>query len=233
MRRSREGLPERETFSSPVPKWGKSLENSVLALDFVDRLADNKRNVGALMFTGINLRPADSPTKSEENAVDMLLSCHERIRRFTALARKIAECKEASPEQICDAAADVHRYFTIALPLHEADETISIEPRLQASAPDSEAGHAAREMIRQHGAINAVLRQLLPLWDALCREPEKSPDFSPRLLALTSDFETLWASHLKLEEEFVFPAVDRLSPSEKTEILREMRERRRIQENAA
>ncbi len=185
------------------------------------------------MFAGINLRPADPRTKIEENAVDMLLSCHERIRRFTALARKIAECKEASADQLCDAAADVHRYFTVALPLHEADETLSIEPRLQAFAPDSEAGHAAREMIRQHGAINTVLRQLLPLWDALCREPEKSRDFSPRLLALTADFETLWAAHLRLEEEYVFPAIDRLSPAERAEILREMRERRHIQENAA
>ncbi len=185
------------------------------------------------MFTGINLRPNTSHTKIEENAIDMLVSCHERIRRFTALARKIAECSEASPDQICDAAADVHRYFTVALPLHEADETLSVEPRLQAAAPGSEEALAAQEMLRQHTRINAVLRQLLPLWDALCREPEKSSEFSPRLLQLTSEFEALWAVHLKLEEETVFPAIRQLDDSEKDEILREMRERRRFQENAA
>ncbi len=185
------------------------------------------------MFTGINLHPANFHTEIEETAVDMLLGCHEKIRRFTALARKIAECKDASPEQVCDAAADVHRYFTVALPLHEADETLSIEPRLQSAAPDREAGHAAREMLRQHRLINEVLRQLLPLWDALCREPEKSQDFSPRLLTLTSQFEALWSSHLKLEEEHVFPAIHRLTLEERAEIVREMRERRHAQDNAA
>lgn len=185
------------------------------------------------MFTGINPVPDTSSPKKEENAVDMLTACHQRIRHFTALAKKIAECENTSPDQICDAAADVHRYFTLALPLHEADETLSVEPRLQNAVSGSEEARAAKEMLRQHLEINAVLRQLLPLWDALCREPEKSKEFSSRLLSLTAEFETLWASHLKLEEEAVFPAINRLSQSERDDIVREIRDRRRTQENAA
>lgn len=186
------------------------------------------------MFTGINFESISASTRrKEETAVEMLLACHERIRHFTALARKIAECTNAPADQICDAAADVHRYFTVALPLHDADETSSIAPRLGAAAPDSEEAQASEEMIRQHQAIHAVLRQLLPLWDALCREPEELPEFSPRMLALTSELEDLWAAHLRLEEEAVFPAISRLSADEKEDIVKEMRDRRRAEENAA
>lgn len=142
------------------------------------------------------------------------------------MARRIAENPDAPFDQVADAAEAVYRYFHVALPLHEADENISVDPRLHASAPP-ELAQASEEMVRQHRGINALLQQLLPLWDALCREPEKIRGFAPRLRQLSTEFEKLWDVHLKLEEEVVFPAIDRcLHKSEIDAILREMRERR-------
>lgn len=181
------------------------------------------------MFTGINLPSASASEPKEPTPVGLLLACHERIRHFTAVARRVAEAGKAPLDQIADAAADVHRYFTVALPLHEADETLSVEPRLSAAVPAS----ASEQMLAQHREIKTLLRQLVPLWDALCREPEELPAFSPRLFELSCQFERLCDVHLKLEEETVFPAINQLSAPEQDEILREMRERRQGQEQAA
>jgi hemerythrin-like domain-containing protein len=176
------------------------------------------------MLTGI--RTSSLLSTKKETALDLLLGCHQRIRHFTAIARRMAENPAASLDEVSEAAEAVHRYFTVALPLHEADENDSIDPRLQA-AGNIDLAHASEEMVRQHKSINVVLRQLLPLWDALCREPEKLPGFVPRLLQLITEFEQLWDVHLRLEEETVFPAIEKSLPSHEVEaILREMRERR-------
>jgi hemerythrin-like domain-containing protein len=171
--------------------------------------------------------PISSPVvPRQETPVDLLVGCHQRIRHFSAISRRLAETPDAPVQQVSEAAEAVYRYFHVALPLHEADENVSIDPRLHDAAPP-ELAQASEEMVRQHRTINALLQQLLPLWDALCREPEKLPGFAPRLRRLSIDFEQLWDVHLKLEEEVVFPAIDRWLPkSEVDAILREMRERR-------
>jgi hemerythrin-like domain-containing protein len=218
-----------------VPDWNRMWqENRIHTLDTAPQWADNGWQLGVVtMFTGINL-PSISVSKSiEPTPLDLLLACHERIRHFSAVARRIAESANAPLDQIADAAADVHRYFTVALPLHEADETVSVEPRLSAAVPGCAAALASEQMLVQHKEINMLLRQLLALWDALCREPEELPAFSPRLLELSAQFEKLWDAHLKLEEETVFPAINQLSAPDQDEILREMRERRQGQEYAA
>lgn len=183
------------------------------------------------MYTGINLH-SSAPTHKEESAIDMLLACHQRIRHFVTVATKIAEAEDVPCDQICDAAADVHRYFTVAFPLHEADETLSVEPRLNYE-PGTELARASQEMLRQHNEINTLLRQLLPLWDALCREPEELPEFSATLRGLSARFEALWFSHLRLEEEIVIPAIYQLTAESREQILTEMRERRHPEENVA
>jgi len=57
------------------------------------------------------------------DAVALLLECHGRIRAFLAMARRVGE------------AIQVHRYFTLALPLHARDEEESILPRLRGRDP--------------------------------------------------------------------------------------------------
>ena len=75
------------------------------------------------------ISPAKPQNKSED-AVDLLTGCHDRIRHFTGVAVKLAHAQGESPEQIVQAAAGVHRYYAISLPLHEADEEQTVRPRL-------------------------------------------------------------------------------------------------------
>jgi len=75
-----------------------------------------------------------SPAKTQptnEDAVDMLIGCHQRIRHFTGVAIKLAHAQGATPEEVTQAAAGAHRYYTVSLPLHEADEEDTLRPRLE------------------------------------------------------------------------------------------------------
>ena len=69
------------------------------------------------------------------DAVALLLECHGRIRAFLAMARRLGEASDESAEAVSDAAIQVHRYFTLALPLHARDEEESSLPRLRDRDP--------------------------------------------------------------------------------------------------
>src|SRR4051812_25565021 len=86
--------------------------------------------------------------KEPPDIVDILLECHERIRSFTGLARRLASTHGLSEEEVRDAAARVTRYFSEALPLHVADEEQSILPRLSGRSPELDA--ALNGMQREH-----------------------------------------------------------------------------------
>jgi hypothetical protein len=165
----------------------------------------------------------------EENAIDMLLGCHQRIRHFGGMAMKLVAAQETSPRQIELAAESLLRYFTVALPLHEADENDSIHPRLRHAAPEGTlAGSAADAMVEQHRSIDEIVERLIPLWELLRGNPGMLAEVSNDMGHLAKTLETMFGLHLKLEEETVFPAMQHyLSQAELNEITKEMRERRK------
>ena len=82
-------------------------------------------------------------------------------------------------------------------------------------------------MLDQHQAIDELVERLVPLWLLLKSAPEKLPETSAEMCALSSRLNDLFQAHLKLEEETIFPAMDKyLSASDQAEIVREMQERR-------
>jgi hemerythrin-like domain-containing protein len=158
----------------------------------------------------------------------MLLACHERIRSFTAIASRLAEVQDAAPAEVANAAAGVHRYYTVALPLHEADENESLYPRLRRVLQDG-TSRAAELMVEQHGPIDVTVAALVPLWDELQRCPEKLAQLRPELGRLAARLQELWREHLALEEEVVFPLIRRTLSAEDLEAIhREMKQRRGV-----
>src|SRR5205085_2176160 len=104
-------------------------------------------------------RLANAPRPREStDAVDLLIACHARIRHFTDLAIRLGREGHAAPaDQIRAAASALQRYFGIALPLHEADEERSVEPRLRAANAGAEVEAALGAMFEQHARIHDVL----------------------------------------------------------------------------
>jgi len=162
--------------------------------------------------------------------LELLLGCHARIRHFMQLSRTLISATDAPPQEIADAAAAIFRYFSVALPLHEADENESIFPRVHAALPlGGLVSEAAETMVDQHKAIDELAAELLSLCSSLDHNPRRLPALAGRLEIVTSALDQIFAAHLGLEETVIFPAIQELlSPSQIEEILNEMNERRRV-----
>ncbi len=167
-----------------------------------------------------------SPPKSED-AVDLLLGCHQRIRHFTGVAVKLAHAHGATPEEIAQAAAGVHRYYSVSLPLHEADEEQTLHPRLSAVA-DDRVRHALLAMRDQHQAIDELLEGLLPLLRMVENNPDTLAAVGGEMCSITKALDEMFRAHLQMEEEVIFSAIrSELPETTRSEILRQMRQRRK------
>ncbi len=167
-----------------------------------------------------------SQPKSSEDAVDLLIGCHQRIRHFTGVAVKLAHAHGATTEEIEQAAAGVHRYYSVSLPLHEADEEQTLQPRLRGVANES-LGHALLAMADQHQAIDELLERLLPLLVLVRNNPDALTQVGGEMCSITKALEETFRAHLQMEEDVIFPAIHSvLSESTRAEMLREMQQRR-------
>jgi iron-sulfur cluster repair protein YtfE (RIC family) len=166
-------------------------------------------------------------TKAENTAVELLIGCHQRIRHFTSVATKLAHAQAATPQEIQDAAEAVYRYYSVSLPLHEADEEDSLKPRLN-KIPDERLHHALAAMHDQHMAIDDLLERLLPLLRLVGNNPSAIADTGPEMCSITKALSEIFAAHLQMEEEVIFPAIEaQLTEQDRAELLSEMRNRRK------
>lgn len=173
------------------------------------------------------ITPARPTHEPPEDAVDLLLGCHQRIRHFTLVAVKLAHSQGATSDEIRQAAAGVRRYYSVSLPLHEADEENTLRPRLDAVA-DGSVRHALFAMADQHQAIDELIERLLPLLTLAEDDPDKLPEVAGEMCSITHALDEVFRAHLQLEEEVIFPAIRQLLPeSTSAAMLAEMQQRRR------
>ncbi len=166
-------------------------------------------------------------TNAENDAVELLIGCHQRIKHFTSVATKLAHAQAATPQEIQDAAETVYRYYSISLPLHEADEEDSLRPRLD-KIPDDRVRHALAAMHDQHMAIDDLLERLLPLLRLVGNNPSAIADAGGEMCSITKALSEMFAAHLQMEEEVIFPAIEaQLTETDRAELLAEMRARRK------
>jgi iron-sulfur cluster repair protein YtfE (RIC family) len=179
--------------------------------------------------TMLNQIKAVSAKNTEQDVTELLLGCHQRIRHFGGVAVRLAQSQGASNAEIAQAADGLYRYFSEALPLHEADENLSIHPRLRRALPKEElAGPAADAMVDQHQTIDELVERLLPLWVVTRANPEKLSEVAGEMCEIAGRLQEVFDSHLKMEEETIFPALRKyLSSIELQEIADEMQARRR------
>lgn len=163
--------------------------------------------------------------KERQDALGWLLSCHQKIRDITALTKRLVSAEAASLSEIPEAAERAHRYFTIALPLHERDEEDSLFPRLFGREPTLD--QALLTMKEDHQSINEQLSGLVPALARLIQAPSSLLSLRADLTLWVERLSALWETHLTREERIIFPAAERfLSLEELATILEEMKERR-------
>jgi iron-sulfur cluster repair protein YtfE (RIC family) len=165
--------------------------------------------------------------QSPEDVLDMLFDCHDRIRAFVRLASRLPDAAGATIGDIAGAAESLRRYFTVAMPLHVADEDLSIRPRLHEVSLPQEVRDALAAMSEQHAEIEQMLAALVPMWGSLSRRPARLAFVAASLRERTAALGAALEEHLRVEEETVFPAMRRYLSNESEEVIfREMRARR-------
>lgn len=155
-----------------------------------------------------------------EDAADLLLECHARIRAHLALAVRLGRPGGAAPEAVRDAASQVRRYFAEALPLHIADEDELITPRLAGASAALDRDLA--EMHREHLDHEAAVARLIACCAALEADAAARTDLLPIALGL----EARLLAHLELEERSILPALRALPAAERRALAQAMRARR-------
>ena len=140
-----------------------------------------------------------------EDVVDLLASCHERIRKFSAMACAIASGQGAD---LREAANGVRRYFAEAYPLHVADEEELLE--LPARIHDDHVNH------------QAAIDQLVALCAGIAAGGPVPPELSPLAEKLRKELD----EHLAIEERDVFPAIRALPDAERARMRDAIRARR-------
>ncbi|MGZ3421783.1 MAG: hemerythrin domain-containing protein [Polyangiales bacterium] len=157
--------------------------------------------------------------------VDFLLACHKRIRAFTNMARRIAETKGPPTHELAESARQLQWFFSKALPLHAEDEDRSIAPRLLAMPIGRDVEVAINVQAAQHPLIDGLSLQLGEILATVMDAPARLDDLSPSVAAAAAELSAIWDIHLVNEEEKIFPAVRRLAPEVKSQILAEFLDR--------
>jgi hemerythrin-like domain-containing protein len=160
-----------------------------------------------------------------EDAVALLLECHGRIRSFLDLARRLGAAQDVPADVVADAAGRLHRYFSLALPLHARDEEESVLPRIAGREPDLD--RELEAMRREHAEHQEPLRRLLGASVVLASSPSRLTDLAPAFVEAARDLSGHFEVHLAREESVIFPAARRLlGPAADAEIVAEIRARR-------
>ncbi|MBY4897038.1 hemerythrin domain-containing protein [Cupriavidus sp. AU9028] len=136
---------------------------------------------------------------SFDSALDMLTACHGKIRRFARLCERLARhtAEHGADEQASTAAASIVRYFTIAAPLHHADEEEDLFPALRALGDDGLTS-SMQDLEGDHDALEALWKQVLP-WLEAVQQGSAGP--APEALFL---FASRYVEHVDREEREVF-----------------------------
>lgn len=159
-----------------------------------------------------------------DDLIGLLLACHENIRCFARLAHTVATRADADDDEVREALSRVARYFREGLPLHVEDEERSLWPRLRAL--DGELDDALESMHHQHVDHAPLLAGLLVATHGAQRTP-RDADARRVLASASASLMDAMEEHLRLEEEVIFPAAQRvLAADEHVAVLGELRRRR-------
>ena len=162
-----------------------------------------------------------APALADERPLELLYACHERVRRFTGLAGRLAThvAEHGADEQARDAATQILRYFELSLPNHHADEEEDVFPALR-GLNDAVLAHAIAALEAEHAMLDLLWNDVAP-W--LRRVAEGIVDPAPASLAR---FIAAYPVHIEREEREVFSAIERLPVAVADVIAQRMRARR-------
>lgn len=174
------------------------------------------------------------PDHGFSDPLGLLADCHRRVEMFLGVLVKVAaEARggELNEEQR-RALGGALRYFREAAPKHTADEEESLFPRMRAAGgPEVEAALAEIERLEaDHAAAEGLHHEVNELGEAWLAEGRLDGDRAQRLTGLTERLAGMYAAHIAIEDNRVFPVARRvLSAADREAAGREMAARRSVE----
>jgi hemerythrin-like domain-containing protein len=172
-----------------------------------------------------------STTHSFSDPTGLLSDCHRRIEMFLASLERVGTLLDKPLQaETRDALEGALRYFRDAAPKHTADEEDSLFPRLrELSGPEIKAALEQLDPLEHdHERANALHLEVDNLGRCCLEQGSLPRKDVNRFRDLVSQLASIYAQHIRIEDEVVFPVAGRvLSSSEKSAIAAEMAHRRR------
>ena len=146
------------------------------------------------------------PDSGFDDPIGMLKDCHRRIERFLGVQYQV--CRRAQGQALNDeerqAVEHALHYFTQSGPRHNEDEEQSVFPRLRASHSAAPLEDVQRLEAEHHEAA-AYHDEVALLYSKWIADGNLSARDQSLLLHRTEQLQQLYAEHIRIEEEIVFP----------------------------
>jgi hemerythrin-like domain-containing protein len=172
------------------------------------------------------------PDSGFDDPIGMLKDCHRRIEHFLHILSTIVDRAQAGGQsralasEESGAVESALHYFRLGGQRHNADEEDSLFPRLRADWAISSFEEIAG-LQTDHRAADDLHTQVEKLYSRWIENGKLSPEDLQHLLAATQRLSRLYAEHIKIEEEIVFPhAAEVLDQKAIADIGQEFRARR-------
>lgn len=157
-----------------------------------------------------------------ERPLELLYACHDKVRHFVGLIAQLAPhtARHGSDSEAQQAAANVLRYFELALPHHHADEEEDIFPALR-SLHEPALNAAMDAVLAEHQVLDGLWQEVRPWLNRIAQG--SPPEAVPAGLA---QFVSAYLAHAAREESDIFSAIERLPEVEVAQLGQRMRQRR-------
>jgi hemerythrin-like domain-containing protein len=167
---------------------------------------------------------------SFSNPMGLLSDCHRRIEMFLGVLETVAKTiDEPLNEETTRGLTAALRYFREAAPKHTADEEESLFPRLRGIHNADVQGTLAHleELENNHRWATAVHAEVDQLGQEYLSTARLSSDEADKFRAAVGDLASMYKDHIRMEDNVIFPAADRvLSQADRASMAREMADRR-------
>lgn len=165
----------------------------------------------------INLSSLTSaPAAGFEQPFEMLEACHERVHRMLALLTRLREHlrSHGADDQARQAARDVMRYFDQAAPEHHRDEELHVFPPLLARGDPPTVAVVVR-LQQDHLQMESRWKEARRVLAALAQG--ELPALGQADDAALDAFASLYAGHIRTEEQIAYPVAAALLGKEAIE----------------
>jgi hemerythrin-like domain-containing protein len=144
------------------------------------------------------------PAPSFDQPLDMLLACHEQIRRFCDQLDKLEPyiAEHGVDTAARNSIAAVVSYFDQVCPAHHSDEEDELFPILEARVPS--AAPKLEQLAAEHGYLQSRWNAIRDDLQALCN----GEDIEISAIEI-AEFVRLYRSHAAIEEAWLIPTADK------------------------